>query len=353
LNMIKKRFASFLLLVCLLCSTFNYGFAESPDTYIEPSLSEYNTESPALYSAKSVSNLVLYTERDKNSERILFRKGKTKIDLLYVGVNWCIGRYKDKIGYIKRERIESPSPINPGTPPYGIFPSTWTAKIKSDCAVHKTMSLGSESFCTLNQGTPIAVWKIINNWAIVIYMRQYGYIPVQNLENFTPVANKVLNIKKNYILSAYSSFYKTDDTESNRGRMHNIQYAAEKLRMIIYPGQTFDYNKMIGPFSLANGYQKATVLYEGEAVQGSGGGVCQVSSTLYNALLPLNGITIIKRRAHGPSGASYLPHGVDAASGSKSLNLIFRNDYDFPIEIYGYSCGDGTLFISISSYNAP
>ena len=63
-------------------------------------------------------------------------------------------------------------------------------------------------------------------------------------------------------------------------------------------------------------------------------------------LLQLPGITVLKRRAHGANGASYLPHGVDAAVGNSTLNLIYRNDYDFPIRVDA-SAQDGALYMSM------
>ena len=79
------------------------------------------------------------------------------------------------------------------------------------------------------------------------------------------------------------------------------------------------------------------MLINGESVAGSGGGTCQVSTTLYNALLQLpEGISILYRHAHGPSGATYAPHGVDAAVGRSNvtggtikLNLEFQNVFSF------------------------
>ena len=94
-------------------------------------------------------------------------------------------------------------------------------------------------------------------------------------------------------------------------------------------------------------YKQAPVLINGVAKPGYGGGTCQVSSTLYNALLQLPGIEILQRRPHGPGGAKYLPHGVDAAVGNENLNLRFRNDYDFPIRVEGHSSGDGALLMVI------
>ena len=60
-------------------------------------------------------------------------------------------------------------------------------------------------------------------------------------------------------------------------------------------------------------------------------------------LLQLPGLTIIQRRAHGDNGAPYLPMHVDAAVGNNELNLVFRNDYDFPIRLEGHTNYDGAL----------
>jgi vancomycin resistance protein YoaR len=87
-------------------------------------------------------------------------------------------------------------------------------------------------------------------------------------------------------------------------------------------------------------------LLDGGVSLGYGGGTCQVSSTFYNAVLQLPGITVLYRRPHGPAGAKYLPHGVDAAVGNDYLNLVIRNDYDFPVRVEA-SSQDGALFMCI------
>ena len=97
------------------------------------------------------------------------------------------------------------------------------------------------------------------------------------------------------------------------------------------------------PYTLGNGYLEAGALSDGGTIQAPGGGTCQVSSTLYNVLLQLPRITIIQRRAHGDNGAPYLPMGQDAAVGNSELNLVFRNDYDFPIRLEGHTNYDGAL----------
>jgi len=114
------------------------------------------------------------------------------------------------------------------------------------------------------------------------------------------------------------------------------------------PGEVLNFNQTVGPFRPSSGYKEANGLFEGELIATYGGGSCQVSSTLYNAVLQLTGLTVIARAPHGANGAPYLPHGVDASSGD--LNFIFRNDYGFPVRVSSH-VQDGALFIAI--YRVP
>jgi len=113
------------------------------------------------------------------------------------------------------------------------------------------------------------------------------------------------------------------------------------------PGESLNFNKQIGPYRKANGYFPAPVLVNGGSQLGYGGGTCQSSSTLYNALRQIPGITILQRRPHGPGCARYLPMHQDAAVGTDNLNLRFRNDCPFAIRIVAECTGEGVLCIQI------
>jgi len=175
---------------------------------------------------------------------------------------------------------------------------------------------------------------IRDGWAVIPYNRLIGYMYVGDLTNLTPVSPNVEMAQVGDIISAFTTFYSTKDTELNIGRMENLRVGCQYIAKGYYPGDEFDFNKIAGPYKRSRGYMPSPVLIDGGTVAGYGGGTCQVSTTLYNALLQLHdGITILWRRPHGPGGAKYAPHGVDAAVGATNLNLEFRNDYDFPITI--------------------
>lgn len=136
---------------------------------------------------------------------------------------------------------------------------------------------------------------------------------------------------------SFETYYGT----SNQARCHNIQRAAELLNgVIIEPGETFSCSQSIGPITEENGYQPAGTYVAGKVEEGIGGGVCQISSTLYNAAL-LAGITVVERASHSMV-VSYIEPARDAAIAGDYKDLKLRNDFDTPVMIEA-KAGDGTL----------
>ena len=298
--------------------------------YQEKSREDFNRNSPAIYTCRILEQSSLFAERDTTSKRLVYNKDSVTADVLYVGSTWAILRYKDTIGYVKRQRIYNVTPIDPvNTPPYGVQKSCYIATTATECPVRKSMSESDESWVVLNPGTMLS------------------YISLNDLTDFIPVSPTDTPLDTDTPIAAYTSYYSTSTAGTNPNRIVNISVACQRLTRVMQPGESLDFNADVGPYRPGNGYKQAPVLINGVAKPGYGGGTCQVSSTLYNALLQLPGIEILQRRPHGPFGAKYLPHGVDAAVGSENLNLRFRNDYDFPILVEGHTSDDGALLMVI------
>lgn len=318
--------------------------------FVEPDRTEFNANSPALYRAKLESNTSILSERNQQTgKKLCYNTKSVYVDVLYVGLVWVVVRYEKHIGYVKRPRViyNSIEPVDPvNTPPFGLQIQNYIATVGEDCSVRHSMSDDDAAFVTLHKGARITLWRIIDGWGIVTYMRNYGYINMNNLENLIPISHTDTPLSADTPIAAYTSYYKMDKTDSNKNRIFNIRHGAELVSRTLQPGGKFNFNADIGPFN-RTGFKKATVLVDGKAKPGYGGGTCQVSSTLYNCLKILPGITINQRRPHGPGGASYLPIFCDAAVGNDSLNLRFTNSYSFPIRIEGYSQDDGALFFAI------
>ncbi len=337
--------------------------------YEEKTKEDFDQKSPAIYTGKILKNSI-YSEKDTSKPLIRDMGGKT-VDILYVGLVWMIVRYQDEIGYVKREYIDKESVVllDPeNTPAFNVIKQQYIATVANEngCYVRKTMSnelLVEEEYSSywvkLFPGTRISIWQIMDGWAIVIYMRSYGYIDLRDLKEIIPVSSTVNPVDKTQPIAAFTSYYKMNHllpttSESSRvmnlDRIWNIGHAVEKINEtgLLKPSDTFDANlKNIGPFGE---YRQVNAMVDGKTVTASGSGTSQVSSTVYNVVIQLPGLVIECRRPHGGNGASYLPVHCDAAIGSESLNLIFHNEYDFPIRLEGYTAGDGALLIL--AYNA-
>ncbi len=114
------------------------------------------------------------------------------------------------------------------------------------------------------------------------------------------------------------------------GRIHNVLLAASRLNgILIPPGETFSFNDTVGDISAATGYQSAYIIKEGRTVLGDGGGVCQVSTTLFRAALAA-GLPIVERRAHAYRVHYYeeggFKAGLDATVFGPTVDLKFKND---------------------------
>ncbi|WP_256759080.1 VanW family protein [Cohnella sp. WQ 127256] len=118
--------------------------------------------------------------------------------------------------------------------------------------------------------------------------------------------------------------FTTSFATSAEGRSHNVTVAAQALNeTLLMPDEIFEYGKIVAKAEKEYGYKEAPVILKGKLVPGMGGGICQVSSTLYNAAL-LTGLDIIERRNHSLV-VSYLPKGLDATFADGFVNFKFRN----------------------------
>lgn len=129
-------------------------------------------------------------------------------------------------------------------------------------------------------------------------------------------------------LSVFTTRYDVSDVN----RTTNLRIACQKINgKVVMPGEVFSYNKTLGPRTAAAGYRNAKVYEAGEVVDGIGGGICQISSTLYNAVLMAN-LEVTERRNH-QFVTSYLPAGRDATVVYGMTDFKFKNTRQFPVRI--------------------
>lgn len=141
------------------------------------------------------------------------------------------------------------------------------------------------------------------------------------------------------------SIFTTRYDVSDKDRSTNLELACSKINgKVVLPGETFSYNQTLGPRTVATGYKNAKIYSNGQVVDGIGGGICQISSTLYNAVIKAN-LEIVERRNH-QFVTSYVPAGRDATVVYGATDFKFKNTRTYPIRIVA-SAKNGIATVSI------
>lgn len=153
-----------------------------------------------------------------------------------------------------------------------------------------------------------------------------------SFEDILPVSGDVENMEyEKTLIGSFSTAFSADDTNRNE----NLRVACEKINeTVLQPGDIFDMNELLGPQTSSNGYKNAGVIENGKIVSAIAGGVCQVTTTMYNAAIFAE-LKIVERHCHSLM-VGYVPLGRDAAVAGTYKNLRFQNDTDQPVYIEAY-----------------
>lgn len=305
-----------------------------------------------LYTGIAQTNISIRKEPSTEAESLgVIREGE-KAQIIAYAPNWLeVVRGTEEgwvRGYVLRHTIWDIAAVVDGVLPYGAEPAAYSAILSKDAPLYAVPGPSREDvpIFQLTEGTKVAILSMEDGWARVQYQRSYAYFYVDAIAEMTPVYD-LETAQSGDMIAAFISFYSISEAGLNPNRMLNISIACDMISIVMEPGDGFAFNTVAGPYSPKFGYKEAPSFVAGQTVPSYGGGTCQVSSTLYNVLLPIQeGMNVLYRRAHGPSGAAYLPHGVDAAVGNETLDLRFRNDFDFPVRIEA-SAKDGVLYIAM------
>ncbi|WP_010649667.1 VanW family protein [Oceanobacillus massiliensis] len=175
------------------------------------------------------------------------------------------------------------------------------------------------------------------------YSEKEGKLKVPETPVYPKVDTGLLKEISTNMLGSYVTFYR----QSNAERSHNIGLAAEAINnTVIFPGETFSFNEVVGERTGDRGYKRAPVIVRGELSEDIGGGICQVFSTLYNAV-DLKGVKIVERYAHSRR-VPYVPPGRDATVSWWGPDFVFKNLYNEPLLIRAQSV-NGSMVVTIYS----
>ena len=173
--------------------------------------------------------------------------------------------------------------------------------------------------------TKKAIKKLKKGKKYYVKVRAYA---VNNGEKFYGSKSTMLSSYFSNVYSTYYSYY-----VNNKDRTTNLKIASKKINgTIIQPGETFDFNKVVGSRTSSKGYKKAHVFTGGDGVaMGLAGGICQVASTTFNAALLAN-VQIVERHQHSQR-VSYVPLGRDAAISGNAQNFKWKNNTKYAIKV--------------------
>ncbi|HHW00401.1 MAG TPA: vanomycin resistance protein VanB [Clostridiaceae bacterium] len=173
--------------------------------------------------------------------------------------------------------------------------------------------------------------KLIEDYVLkrvsgVIKLRVDEIIPKIRYDNIKDIKD---------VLASFSTVF----SRSQPDRSHNIELACKKIDgTILLAGEVFSMDKTLGPRTVENGYKEAPVIQNNELIPGAGGGVCQVTTTLYGAVLRTN-LDVVERKHHSmPLG--YVEPGQDATISEGYIDFKFKNSRDYPICINAFVKGN-------------
>ncbi|WP_139365142.1 VanW family protein [Litchfieldia alkalitelluris] len=199
--------------------------------------------------------------------------------------------------------------------------------------------------------------ELVNGQSRVILDEAILYKELSDVSAFDkeielPIAETVPNVSMETVLGLEEvvlGSYATRFDPSVRGRTVNIALSAKEIDQIVLgPGDRFYFNTIVGDSTPDKGYQLATVIENKQFVSGYGGGICQTSSTLYNAV-ERAGLEIIELHHHSKE-VGYVPKGKDATIAYGFKDFKFINNKDYPIVINTImNEGTGTLEVQITS----
>jgi vancomycin resistance protein YoaR len=150
--------------------------------------------------------------------------------------------------------------------------------------------------------------------------------------------------------SAYTYF--STGTQNGKNRGFNMGLAADKINnLILAPGQEFSYNEVVGPRDLEHGFKLAHVYSAGKIIDGVGGGICQVSSTMYNAVLKAD-LQVKERRNHSFT-VGYVPLGQDATAYYGGTDFRFVNSTNWPLKLIAKISGNKVSFSILGTNEDP
>ena len=314
---------------------------ELPEDY------QISTSFTAVYSATADVNLSIRKEKDEDTKLIGTVYENESVDVMELDDQWARVKKGDADGYVLRSHLRyfrRYDPYGPYVPGVVFYPYAAVTTENTEIVNSET----GESLRDVPKGVVMAVSAMQDDLSVTLpYDRITGRIRATgNLE--LEVVHAWDEARVGDLIAVFSTYY--DPEQSNQtqiGRLHNIMQGVERLNNVIVPsGEKFYFNDYCAPYTKSNGYELGPIVnYVSSQKLGYGGGICQVSTTLYNAILQIP-IGVIKAQVHSSYGISYVPLDMDAAVGKGNIDLRLQNTLPYDVRFALQAVG-GVLTVRV------
>ncbi len=318
------------LIALLLCLLPVIVLAEAPANETAPvTVPEFITEQMPLepqWTAEVRMLTRIRKVKDMNSRDWLGRVPEDAVvNVFWWSEDWCIVEYKGDIGYFPEDRLWAFRQLTDVILPGGTV-------VEGVAAMTQDVHLEVEGYKGGNDAVA----------GTLICAQASGFMPMMRKTTTLPEGSftfepfvKPEESQPGDALYGFTTFY--NDSLGGRlpeNRVFNIELAVQRLQgVVIGAGEKFSFNQYCGPYKKSNGYMKAkNVSQDG---YGYGGGVCQVSTTIFDAIQGLDH-TLDEWQLHSYAGVKYTPRNLDAAVAS-SRDFSFYNNHDFPLAMESYA----------------
>ena len=300
-----------------------------------------------VYTATAVINLSIRKEKDSSSRLLGTVYQNEEVSVMETDGEWAHVRKDGAEGYVLAEHLryyKRNDPYGPLLPGVVCYP--YAARALEEVAI--TGAETDEALCTVSTGSVMAVSAFEEDMSVTLpYDRTTGRIYATGDLELEPVAawNEAQN---GDLIAVFSTYYDPEQrTQEQIGRLHNIVQGVERLDgVIVAAGEKFYFNDFCAPYTKSNGYMEGPIInYVSSQKLGYGGGICQVSTTLYNAILQIP-IEVIKQQVHSSYGISYVPLDMDAAVGNGNIDLRLRNTLPYDVRFALQAVG-GVLTVRV------
>ncbi len=300
-----------------------------------------------IYNAKADVNLSIRQEKDSQSRLLGTVYEDEEVAVMMIDGEWAYVRKGGETGYVRAdhlryyERLDPYGPLVPGTVVY-----PYAAYVREDVEILDSAT--GEALRIAPAGSVIPASALQADMSVLLpYDRITGRVAATSSLNLIPCVAWD-QAQPGDLLSVFATYYDpAQTTQTQIGRLHNIMQGVTRLNdVVVAAGAKFSFNDYCAPYTKGNGYQEGPIInYTSSDKLGYGGGICQVSTTLYNAILQIP-IFVSLHYVHSSYGISYAPLDFDAAVGAGNIDLRLENTLPYDVR-FALEASGGVLTVRV------